>query len=180
MTKSVQIRSNKYYLERLRKEHPTVFADYKAGKYRNPSEAFVAAGLRKKRSPLDALRSAWDKTTPAQRAAFKAEIGCTSVVGPSPPTVVQRVRIGSAAKRLPPVSGTSAIHVKGYLTPDAIERIKDVIARRRIRTGAVMREIGQKPLNPSLGMAMNQGHRINDPAILEQLATWLDENSDGK
>lgn len=70
--------------------------------------------------------------------------------------------------------------MKGYLTPDAIERIKDVIARRNIRTGAVMREIGQKPLNPSLGMAMNQGHRINDPAILEQLATWLDENSDGK
>lgn len=178
MPKSAQTRSNRYYLDRLRRDHPTVFADYKAGKFKNASEAFQAAGLRKKPSALDALRSAWSKATPAEKAAFSEEIGCTSSVGPSPaPLAARKVAAGSATKSRAPVSGTSAIHVAGYLTPDAVTRIKDAMARRGIRTGTVMREIGHNAFNPSLGMAMNQGLRIHDPATLEELTKWLAQNT---
>jgi len=177
MPKSAQTRSNKYFLDRLRREQPTIFADFKAGKFKNATEAFEVAGLRKKRSALDALRSAWKKATTVEKAAFRLDIGCASVVVPSSaPVVPGRVRAGSVTKKRAAVSSTSTIHADGYLTPDAVKRMKGAMARRKIGTGTVMREIGHNALNPSLGMAINQGLRIHDPATLKELAKWLAHN----
>jgi len=57
MTKKPMKRDNAYYLERLRRDHPGVYRDYQAGKYRNLSAALVAAGLRKDRNGLEGLKS---------------------------------------------------------------------------------------------------------------------------
>lgn len=51
MTKKIQKRDNDYYLDRLRSDHPAIYADLRTGKFKNPSEAFLAAGLRKRKSP---------------------------------------------------------------------------------------------------------------------------------
>jgi len=85
MKKPSQKRGNQYYLNRPRDEHPVIFADYLAGKFKNASEAFVLAGLRTKRSAFDALKSAWTKTSSTEQDAFKVLIGCmTPLTAPAP------------------------------------------------------------------------------------------------
>lgn len=74
----MQKRDNQYYLERLKNEHPSIYADYQMKKFKNAAEAFVAAGLRKPKTPLDALHAAWNKATTAEKDAFRVMIGCVS------------------------------------------------------------------------------------------------------
>jgi len=56
-----------------------------------------------------------------------------------------------------------------------IAHIKAVMARRSIKVGVIMKELGFSALNPSLGLAMNQGFRIND-RMIDALADWLRTN----
>lgn len=44
-----QKRNNTYYLDRLKRDHPKIHADYLAGKFPSALQAFEAAGL--KRAP---------------------------------------------------------------------------------------------------------------------------------
>ena len=50
------------------------------------------------------------------------------------------------------------------------------MARRGLAAGAVKGELRFKKLNPSLGLAMNQGSRIKNPAVLDALVGWLKNN----
>lgn len=50
------------------------------------------------------------------------------------------------------------------------------MARRSMKIGDVMAEMGFKKLNPSVGLAMNQGSQIRDLAVLTALETWLSRN----
>lgn len=61
-----QKRDKDYYLERLEREHPTIHADYLAGKFPSALKAFEAAGLKKHRSRLQELKNAWQKATIAE------------------------------------------------------------------------------------------------------------------
>ena len=45
-----------------------------------------------------------------------------------------------------------------------------------MKVGDVMAEMGFKKLNPSLGLAVNQGAQIRDPAVLAALEDWLTKN----
>lgn len=155
-------RSNAYYLARMRDEHPTIYADYLAKKFKNASEAIRAAGLKKAPSPLDTLRTAWAKASTAEQATFLAEIGC------APSTTATIVT------PLTPTAGPGlAIHSGGYLTPATVRRFKDIMSARDIMQGTVMQEIGYKPLSASLGRALGRGDRIRDLRLLKALDDWL-------
>ncbi|MBL4927778.1 hypothetical protein [Fuscibacter oryzae] len=166
MTKTRQKRDNSYYLDRLRIDHPGIYADFQAGKFKNASEALIKAGLRKPKTALDALHSAWAKATTAERVAFKAMIGCapkvstTSFISPgvSQPTT--------------PASTPRPIHQNRYLTPEAADDIRAIMARRGLKNGDVMRELGFNPLNASLGMALNRNTQIKEP-LLKALEGWI-------
>lgn len=165
MTKKIQKRDNDYYLDRLRSDHPAIYADLRTGKFKNPSEAFLAAGLRKRKSPLDQLRSAWSKASSAEQSAFKGEIGCTAsrtTVAPSGLTVSHASAPGNA--RLP--AG------KVHLPPTLEAEVRRIIAHRRLKNGDVMREMGLNARDASLGMALQRGTLVQDELIVA-LETWV-------
>lgn len=169
MTKKSQKRDNQYYLDRLRNEVPTVFADLQAGKFKNAAQALVAAGLRKPRSQLDVLSSAWSKASQTERDAFKARIGCVALApAPVAPAVVSAVIAPPKPAR--PANG------KSHLSPTLAAEVKAIMARRGLKNGDVMREIGLRPLDASLGRAIARDHQIQDHMI-NALEAWVQKNN---
>ena len=169
MTKKSQKRDNQYYIDRLRNEYPTVFADLQAGKFKNVAQALVAAGLRKPRSQLDVLSSAWNKASPTERDAFKLQIGCVA------PTAVSAAQaVVSAVIALPTLARSA--NGKSHLPPTLAAEVKAIMARRGLKNGGVMRELGLGPLDASLGRALARGHQIQDHMI-SALETWVQKNN---
>ena len=147
-----QKRDNAYYLGRLEEEHPTIHADFLAGKYDSARAALEAAGLRKPQSPLSSLKSAWAKASVAEKATFLRDIGAISSASPG--------------------SSTASITVGRRLTPAAKLRITTIMDARRIKMGDVMDELGMNRLNPSLGMALSRDTEIS-AAMIRALEAWL-------
>lgn len=162
MTKKPQKRDNEYYLERLRVDHPAIYADYRAKKFKNAAEAFVAAGLRKERSALDLLRTAWSRASAAEQDAFKALIGCVSP-------------ISTSATAITPSRSGVVINGMRQLPPALASDVRSIIARREMKVGDVMRELGLNRLNASLGMALGRGTQVQD-SLITALTDWVDRN----
>ena len=154
MAKKTATRTNEYYIERLRLERPDIYRDLLAGKFENPAAAFRAAGLKKPRTRLQEMKNAWLKASAAERDTFKAFIGCVSLVTPPP---------------------TAPFSIDRKLSPYALAQIKAIILSRRMSKGAVMDELGFKPLNPSLGMALNRNTRLQ-PDMLAAVEKWIANN----
>lgn len=152
-----QKRDNDYYLERLKRDHPTIYADYLAGKFRSKLKAFEAAGLKERRTRLQELKNAWQKATVAQQRDFLSWLGVGSTIVPTP-------------------SASRPIAIDGRLETWAKARIDHIMASRGIKMGKVMDELGFRPGNPALGLALNQGYSIKDPAMLVALEQWLTAN----
>ena len=160
-----QKRDNSYYLDRLKRERPDIHADLQAGKFRNASEAFVLAGLRKPRTPLDQLISAWAKAGPAERDAFLRRLTAMPVSphGPHP------------APGAPPATLTARNAPQPPLSLAEIADIRAIMDRRKIKNGDIMREIGLDPLDASLGVALSRGTRLRDD-LLVRLRPWIAAN----
>jgi hypothetical protein len=170
MTRPKQKRDNAYYLARLRKEHPTVHADYQAGKFKNLTGALVKAGLRKRRTGLDMLKSAWKNASASERDAFKSFIGCAT-------PAVTGTPVSSSGHVAPSSPATSSAHSQPHHLPADLEvRIRDAMNRRGLNNGDVMREIGRKPTDTSLGMALSRKTRLQADMI-EDLRAWVTQNS---
>lgn len=149
-------RDNDYYRDFLRRKHPDVFRDLQAGKYKTVAEALKVAGVKKVRTPLQEMLNAWKKATLVEQEAFRLKV---CIVGPG---------LTSAA------AATSArpFAVNGRLEPSSVTLIQDVMAKRRMLIGDIMHELGRKRLNPSLGMAMNRGSRLQQDFV-DDLEVWL-------
>lgn len=133
-------RSNAYYLARLQDEHPAIYANYQAGKFKNATEAIRAAGLKKVPTALDTLRTAWTKATTVERATFLTDIGCAPSIATRPAPAAPLVTTASVQPTSPAVTGSapvSAIHIDGYLTQAAKKRITEVMVRRGIELGVL-------------------------------------------
>jgi hypothetical protein len=156
-----QKRDNDYYLDVLERHHPTVFLDWKAGRFSSPRQAFIAAGLKKERSLLNMLKSAWSKASAAERRDFLTAIaagsGSTASTSSSPPaTLTDR---------------------DGRLLASVEARVKQIIDKRNIRMGDVMTEMGFAALDPSLGQAMSRARRARvRPDLQKALERWLHDN----
>jgi hypothetical protein len=170
MSQIPQKRDNRYYLERLRADHPGIYADFQDGKFKNAAEAFVAAGLRKAKSPLDLLQSTWAKASVAEQDAFKALIGCAV-----PSTAISALPVPTGATVL--VSGSLRRATgKQSLSPVLMTEVRRIMDRRELTTGAVMREIGKSPLDASLGMALGRGTLVQNDMVLA-LESWVQANA---
>ena len=150
-------RDNKYYMDRLKKEHPEDFEKLQKGLYRTPAEAFRATGLKKPRSRLQELKNAWDKATVADREAFMRISG----LAPFTPS-------GATSSGLPFATGTR-------LNDWAKDRIQEIMLKRWMKPGGVMRELGLNPANPSLGLALHRGNSLQ-PDVLTKLENWVKAN----
>ena len=153
-------RDNDYYLDLLERKHPDVSRDLRAGKYKTVAEALKVAGVKKDRTPQQEMLNAWRKATPAERHAFLLKVGIT----------------GSGATSVVAATAARPFAVDGHLEPASITLIQDVMAKRNMKIGDIMHELGRKRLNPSLGMAMNTGSRLKQD-LIDDLESWLAKHS---
>lgn len=159
MTKK-QIRNNAYYEERLQHEHPSIYADLKAGKYEGLHDALIAVGLKKPRSRLHELKNAWQKATPQERDEFEKWLLAQSGIKMPHPS--------SAGAKLP-------VAIDRRLQPWAKSRIRAIMAIQGLQMGDVMAEMGLKRLDASLGYALRNDTRLQ-PGVISALETWLDKH----
>lgn len=191
-----QKRDNTYYLERLRREHPQIHADCLAGKFKNITEARKAAGQIKVKTALEKLEEAWTEASATERDTFKMRIGCMAATGapaaisapggglgagaPSTQPVTRSVSpvVHSVPGRSPsttnvPVSMQNPLQPgRGLLTEDERAEVLEIMDRRSMKVGEVMRELGRKPLDASLGNALARGTTLSDD-LLDLLRPWI-------
>jgi hypothetical protein len=175
MTKKPMKRDNAYYLERLRKDHPDVYRDHQAGKYRNLSAALVAAGLRRDRNGLEGLKSIWMKASQADRDSFKAFIGC---VAPKTGFIVAGVSMPApkpVASALPGTAPRSHSPGTRTLPPTLAAEIRAIMDRRKMKHGAVMREMNMKARDTSFSTALERGTSVQED-LFEALEIWVKAN----
>jgi hypothetical protein len=158
-------RDNGYFLERLKSEHPVHYADLVAGRYKNASQAFIAAGLRKARSTLDRLHAAWNVASPAERDSFLISIG-----------VLAPLASPSSSPAMPGAAAGVIARNKTHLPSALAGQITGIIARRKLKMGIVMKELGRSQLDASLGMALARGTLIQTD-LLADLEAWVKTNS---
>lgn len=154
-------RDNVYYLGLVETRAPHLFARYRAGEFKSVAEVIRLAGVKTAPKAINDLRRAWKAASAADRATFVSEIGL-------PPTV--------AAPAAAPARPTVVIYGSdGCLTPDGARRIREIIDLRGLTMGAIMKEVGFKPLNASLGMALARRTAIQ-PALAAALQAWVDRH----
>ncbi|KAB2759539.1 hypothetical protein F9L00_16840 [Brucella anthropi] len=154
------VRDNVYFEDRLKRDHPTIYADLKAGKYRTVTDAALAAGLKTKRTRLHELKNAWEKASRAEQREFLNWL--REDIKSSPPVV--------------PSGPSTPIAIERKLIPDAAARIRDIMSRRALTMGDVMAEIGFLRLDASVGMALHRGTKLQ-PEMIAALEKWLDANT---
>lgn len=155
------VRDAAYYEDLLKRRHPIIYSELKAGKYRTVTDAAIAAGIKRTRTRLQELKNAWSKADrPEQREFLKwlqSEIKSklpTSVVSmPSTPITIDR-----------------------RLVPAVATRIREIMFKRGLKMGDVMAEMGFPRLNASLGMALFRGTRLQ-PELIKSLEEWLSDNA---
>lgn len=155
-----QKRDNAYYEKQLQKLHPSIHADYLAGKYPSLNQALHVAGIRKPRTRLSELKNAWEKAQPTEQRQFLQWL--------------QK----QGALRTPlsgPVSSNSVVAADRRLESWAIARIEEIMTKLNLMMGDVMHEMGFKKLNPSLGNAMRHGSKLS-PEVIAALEIWLKDN----
>ena len=150
-------RDSAYFLKLVERKNPAVYADYVAGKYASANAACRAAGIIRGRSPLQVMRAEWVKASTAERDAFRAWIG--AVV----PTV--------AAGRLPPTPAP-IVDSERRLTKQAKDDLDEIFARRGIKSGQMMDEMGLSRLDASIGMARVRPSKLQLKTIA-LLEIWI-------
>lgn len=158
-----QKRDNAYYKERLEREHPAIYRDLLAGKYKSDREAFIAAGIKQPRSRLLELKNAWEKATTTEQSDFvdwlSARHGVTT----------------TAASTSAAGSTRGSVAINRRLEDWAKVRIQQILDRRRMTQGDVMDEIGFKRLNTSLGRALVRDDKLQ-PEMIDAIEKWLEAN----
>ncbi len=156
-----QKRDNAYYEERLKNEFPLVYADLRAGKHETITEAAIAAGLKKSRTRLHELKNAFEKASGSEQTDFLLWLSAKGYsTAPS-----------SATGMI-----VSTIAIDERLLPAAKDRIEEIIAKRHLKVGDVMAEMGFPKLNASLGRALHRGDRLQ-PDVIIGLEKWLKTNA---
>lgn len=155
------VRDAAYYEDLLKRRHPVIYSELKAGKYRTVTDAVIAAGIKRTRTRLQELKNAWSKADRAEQREFlmwlqseiKSKLPTSLVSMPSTPITIDR-----------------------RLVPAATARIREIMFKRGLKMGDVMAEMGLLRLNASVGMALFQGTRLQ-PELISKLEDWLSDNA---
>lgn len=172
-------RDNDYYAPQLKENDRSIYDDWAAGKIPTLATALLQAGIKQKRTRLHELKNAWKKGTATEQAEFLKwladEQGLTCV-----PTIsATSTRSISTRTVLPsPVPLKKSARLC-HLPPEMKESLIEIIEDQKIATGEILRQIGFKPLDPSLGIALRKNSRVSVDMI-EQLKLWLPLNKSAK
>ena len=145
-------RDSDYYEERLRKGHPAVYSDLRAGKHRSVRAAALAAGLIRRPTRLQALKREWNGASAADRIAFLKWVK-SSVVRSA-------------------TSGRLIATSDGRLLPHVVPVLSGWLKANRLRPGRIMKEIGGTNYNWKMSRAIFHGEPLPKP-VLDKLAIWI-------
>jgi hypothetical protein len=148
-------RDSAYLKDRLKRDFPKEFADFRAGKYKNVSQAAVAAGLIRRPTRFENLKREWKGATPAQRSAFFTWLKAT------------RIGLKRATKIKPPIADAGR-----YLKPEVIAVIRKWLAANHAEISDIVRDMGLSPLDGSLALALKGAYRLHKDTIAK-LEIWL-------
>lgn len=174
-------RDKSYYQARLKAEHPVLFTEVLNGS-KTLWDAIYQAGLKPRPTSIGALKQHWKKATGAEREDFlrwlasEYAITCvaSSAVSGAPPAASSpATKIGAGATAS---SGSSIVDRSQRLLPDVKAAIENTLATRKIKPGVMMEEIGESPLNPSVGLARAQDHALRDDDLIRKLEQWLNDH----
>lgn len=157
-----QVRDSSYYEERLKRDHPSVYADLKSGKFKTVAEAATAAGLKRPRTRTHELKNAWSKASASEQSDFLRWLATLGITLPPSATPPPRLAFKVAIDR--------------KLTPAATLRIKDVLAKRGLEKGEFMAEMGFKPHDQSVSLALRRSTRLQLD-VIRALENWLAANA---
>lgn len=180
-----QKRGNDYLMTRLKNEHPTIFADWQAGKFESPRQALIAAGLKQPPKQINVLKNAWSKASAAEQAEFQRWIGASPPVSAAASVPVSGSPVAhssspASVSRKPKAvrTNTKVVDSDGYLQPWAKARVQQIMALRKMKTtGPIMKEMGLEKIDGSLGIALrpNRRTRISDE-VANRLEQWIKAN----
>ena len=136
-------RANAYWLKRLKTEHPSVYEDYKAGKFKSVRAARIAAGLFEIPDHLDGLKRHWKRATDAERHEFIAWI----------PTYAPYV----------PVS----VDGDGLLTKASIKTIEAFMHKNGWKPADLSEALGDSRNNMAIKTAMRRGKSVNPKTLIK-------------
>lgn len=156
-----QKRDKAYYEERLIRDHPAIYADLIAGKYRTVTEAAIAAGLRKPRTRLQELKNAWENASAGEQRESERWLHTQFGLTTPHPTSPNGAKVPIANDR--------------RLLPWAKSRIRAIMSHRHLKIGDVMNEMGLPIRNASVGLALTNDSRLQ-PQVLIALEAWLEKN----
>jgi hypothetical protein len=148
-------RDSDYYKERLKRDFPPIFADWRAGKFKSVRQAAAFAGLIHLPTRVDALKREWKHATTREKNEFVAW--------------TKGRKAASAAPSL------SIIDATGHLKPAVIRFINEWTSAKRIKPGKIMKEIGFSNFDYTLSQALRRGAPIRSAAI-PRLEVWLVRN----
>ncbi len=146
-------RDNAYLRKRLAKEHPSILADFDAGRIPSIRAASLEAGLIRPSTPLRVLKREWKKASRTAQADF-----------------IRWIKAREAASRgaaMRPIADKD-----GHLRPDVRKFLADWITTNRSKPGRIMEKIGFKRHDATLSPAIYRGVDLR-PAVIPKLTDWL-------
>ncbi|TQI75341.1 hypothetical protein FHT98_3122 [Bosea sp. AK1] len=152
-----QKRDNTYYLERLKRDHPKIYADYQAGTFSSALQAFEAAGLKKRRSRLQELKNAWQAASSSEKVEF-----------------LRWLKIAAATPTVSPPA--LPIASSGLLQPWAKARIQVIVKAKSLTSADLMEELGFDRSDTSLYRALARDTRVKRQ-LIDALDKWFISNA---
>jgi hypothetical protein len=142
-------RDSAYYKKRLAKDHPTLFAEVRAGRL-SVRAASAKAGLIRLPTRLDALKREWNKASKSQRDEFD-----------------EWLKTG-APKRI----AKSIADADGRLRSDVRAFLSHWLKSNKSKPGRIMKQMGLSLYDIRLSMAIFGGHEL-PPEVISKLDDWL-------
>lgn len=147
-------RDSAYFQARLKKEHPRIYADLKAGKIKSTRQAAAKAGLIRLPGRIEALKREWSGSSSHERRAFLNWVKSSGV------------GMKSAAPTSP------IFDHEGRLTPRAAVFLKDWIDSYDVAPGRIMKKIGFSGFDATLSPAIHRKGQLRRE-VHTRLASWM-------
>jgi hypothetical protein len=147
-------RDSRYFEQRLKRDFPKVYANWRAGRHASVRAAAVHAGLIKPPTRFDALKREWKAASPAERKQFADWLRSGGA------------RASSSAK-VPTITDARRI-----LLPRVLAFLNDWTRRHKKRPGQIMKQMGFSNFDARLGEAINSRRPLAEEVVMK-LRSWL-------
>jgi hypothetical protein len=148
-------RSSAYWIIRLRREHPAIYAELRDGRSPSVRTARLRAGLIRLPTALDEVKRAWAKLSPSEIRQF-ADWHRSRRPSVTPTPAARKAIAGS----------------DGLLTATVVAFLEKWKAENRLSAGRIMERMGFKRYDYRLSVAIQRKRRL-PPDVLVKLERWL-------